>query len=188
MTSRKALCAELTEFASRHPSDQERAQRFTHFVQAHPNCAERTLTTGHLTGAAWLIDPPGERVLLTHHRKLQRWLQLGGHADGDLDIAAVARKEAEEESGLSQLQLLRPLFDLDDHQIPARKTEPEHTHYDIRYVIVAEGSLEPEVSHESLALRWWPIAELASPAWDASIKRMARRWLREREQWLAGTT
>jgi len=184
MTSRSELCQQLAEFADRHPDDRARAERFRQFVQDHPDCAERSLARGHLTGAAWLIDPPGQRVLLTHHRKLQRWLQLGGHADGDLDIAGVALKEAVEESGLDQLRLLQPVFDLDDHSIPQRKQDPEHLHFDIRYVIVAEGSLEPKISHESLDLRWWQIEELTQPNWDESISRMAQRWLDERDQWL----
>lgn len=185
MPERTSLRAEIDDFAQRYPTDAARARRFVNFIDRHPDCAERSLAIGHLTGAAWLVDPSGDRVLLTHHRKLQRWLQLGGHADGDLDLAAVALKEAEEESGLGDLQLLRPLLDLDDHLIPARGDEPEHTHYDLRYVIIARGSLQPQISHESLDLRWWPIEALSQSDWDDSIQRMAQRWLRDRKRWLA---
>ena len=185
MTSRSQLSTEISDFAQRYPQDRPRCQRFLDFIRAHPDCAHRSLEVGHLTGAAWLIDPVGDQVLLTHHRKLDRWLQLGGHADGDLDLAAVALKEAEEESGLDQLLLLQPLFDLDDHRIPARKSDPEHTHYDFRYVIVAHGSLEPKISHESLDLRWWPVQALTGQQWDESLNRMARRWLANRERWLS---
>lgn len=120
----------------------------------------------------------GERVLLTHHRKLGRWLQLGGHADGDRDLARVALREAEEESGLADLQVEPAIFDLDRHWIPARGNEPGHWHYDVRYVVRATGSECFAVSDESLALAWMPIEALvADPTADASLRRMAQRWM-----------
>ncbi len=184
MPNRQLLIAELEQFAQRYPSDQDRAGRFIDFVNAHPDCAARELAVGHLTGAAWLVDPGGARVLLTHHRKLQRWLQLGGHADGDLDLAAVALKEAQEESGLPDLQLLQPLLDIDDHPIPANARDPAHVHYDLRYVVIARGSLQPTISDESLDLRWWPVSDLTESTWEPSLRRMAVRWLTQREHWL----
>ena len=133
---------------------------------------------GHFTGSAWLVSADGERALLTHHRKLQRWLQLGGHADGDHDLAAVALREAEEESGLPGLRLAsREIFDLDRHWIPERKEVPGHWHYDARYVVVAGASEEFVVSEESLELAWRPVSEIAREE-DASMRRMATRWLR----------
>jgi ADP-ribose pyrophosphatase YjhB (NUDIX family) len=107
---------------------------FQAFAGAHTDCCERTLAEGHFTGSAWLVSADGERVLLTHHRKLGRWLQLGGHADGEGDLAAVALREAEEESGLSRLLVEPEIFDLDRHLIPARGSEPAHWHYDVRFL------------------------------------------------------
>lgn len=133
---------------------------------------------GHFTGSAWLVSGDGQRVLLTHHRKLQRWLQLGGHADGDRDLARVALREAQEESGLVDLQVESEIFDLDRHWIPARSNEPGHWHYDVRHVVRATGSECYAVSEESLALAWKPVHMLASdPATDVSLRRMASRWL-----------
>ena len=174
---RSPLLADLQTLATEWPEEAARIQRFTDFIRAHENCAGRELTVGHLTGSAWLVDPTGTQVLLTHHRKLQRWLQLGGHADGELDIAAAALREAQEESGLDGLQLVdRHPFAIDDHRIPARGSEPEHTHYDICYVVRATADLQPVLSEESLDLRWWPIAELCDHG-EAFLARMARRWL-----------
>ena len=117
-------------------------------------------------------------MLLTHHRKLGRWLQLGGHADGDADLAQVALREAEEESGLVDLVVHADIFDIDRHAIPARGSEPEHWHYDVRFVVRAAGSEDFAISEESLALAWKPVAEIAAdPASDESLRRMATKWL-----------
>lgn len=138
----------------------------------------RERLAGHYTASAWLVDALGERLLMTHHRKLDRWLQLGGHADGDRDLAAVALREAEEESGLVDLVVSPEIFDLDRHWIPERSDVPGHWHYDVRYVVRATGSEDFAVSDESHALAWRSIAGLLEdPATDPSIARMARKWM-----------
>ena len=154
------------------------ARCFLAFLDSAPDVFERRHPAGHFTGSAWLVSADGERALLTHHRKLDRWLQLGGHADGDADLRAVALREAEEESGLAGLTVESEVFDLDRHWIPARGAEPGHWHYDVRYVVRAGASEDFFVSEESLALAWWDVKRLATEAGiDASLQRMARRWL-----------
>jgi 8-oxo-dGTP pyrophosphatase MutT (NUDIX family) len=157
------------------------AEIFLDFLDSSPDVFHRRHPPGHFTGSAWLVSADSERVLLTHHRKLGRWLQLGGHADGDSDLARVALREAEEESGLVDLQVEPTIFDLDRHWIPARGDEPGHWHYDVRYVVRATGSERFAVGEESLALAWMPIDGLAvDPASDVSLRRMARRWIARR--------
>ncbi|MGH8122589.1 MAG: NUDIX hydrolase [Rudaea sp.] len=146
-------------------------------MTAHPGAAERSLAQGHLTGSAWLVSKDGKRVLLTHHRKLDRWLQLGGHADGDVDLARTALREAQEESGLPDLVGEAAIFDLDRHPIPAHGDEPAHWHYDVRFVVRATGSETFALSDESHALAWRDIGTLAHDASaDESLRRMARKW------------
>jgi len=148
------------------------------FVEAHPDCAERSLQTGHLTGSAWIVDRERKRTLLTHHRKLNKWLQLGGHADGELDLLAVALREAREESGLTRLRVVETaIFDVDRHLIPARKTEPDHWHYDIRFMLEAEPEEPFVVSDESHDLAWIEIARMAEYNAEESMLRMARKTL-----------
>ncbi|KAG1530262.1 hypothetical protein G6F50_017436 [Rhizopus delemar] len=103
---------------------------------------------------------------------------LGGHADGDRDLARVALKEAEEESGLGGLVLEDPaIFDLDKHWIPERKDVPGHWHYDGRCVSRALGGVAFVLSEESLELAWRPVTEgAADPQSDESMQRMAHRW------------
>jgi len=143
---------------------------------ADPFMRERL--AGHFTAASWLVDGSGTRVLLTHHRKLDRWLQLGGHADGDRDLARAALKEAEEESGLTGLAIEPPIFDLDRHWIPERGDVPGHWHYDARYVVHARETEDYIVSDESHDLAWRDIAAVAEDLdLDPSLRRMARKWL-----------
>lgn len=174
------ILAALAAFRGAVPEDPA-LEAFVGFAVQHADCCERTLAVGHFTGSAWLVSADGERVLLTHHRKLDRWLQLGGHADGDPDLARVALREAEEESGLSGLVVEGGIFDLDRHAIPARGSEPEHWHYDVRYVVRAGGSEDFAVSDESHALAWKRVDELAADEGaDPSLRRMARKWLAPR--------
>ena len=163
-------------------AEQRTAQTlFTEFARSHPDCCQRTHPPGHFTGSAWLVGADGTRVLLTHHRKLGRWLQLGGHADGDADLARVALREAEEESGLAGLRVEGGIFDLDCHAIPARGSDPAHLHWDVRYVVRAGADECYAVSAESLDLAWRPIAAIAADAnADASLRRMAVKWLQAR--------
>lgn len=148
-----------------------------------PDCFLRSNLHGHFTGAAWLVSADGQRVLLTHHRKLDRWLQLGGHADGDPDLRRVALREAEEESGLAGLAIEEDIFDLDRHWIPARAEVSGHWHYDVRFVVRATGSEQYVVSAESHDLAWRDIRAIADDAsMDESLRRMAGRWLERQRQ------
>ncbi len=174
---RARLRAEFEGYARSCPAQAELARDYIALVE-DPLAFSRERLDGHFTGSAWLVSADGSRVLLTHHRKLQRWLQLGGHADGDPDLAAVALREAEEESGLIGLALEGGIFDLDRHWIPERGEVPGHWHHDVRYVVRAGGHEDFTVTEESLELAWVEIVVLASdPVFDASLRRMARAWL-----------
>jgi 8-oxo-dGTP pyrophosphatase MutT (NUDIX family) len=173
---RQRLLGLIDEYAHRYPDERAVVARFREFLAEHPRCFERDCWAGHITGSAWLVNPAGTHVLLTHHRKLGRWLQLGGHSDGDPDPLAVARREAEEESGLAVRMLDKAIFDLDVHEIPARKTDPAHFHFDVRFSLVAEHE-SFAVSRESLELAWVPLTELATYSGEESVLRMGWKWL-----------
>lgn len=176
---RQTLLDELSEYGLRHPEESELVSRFTNFVKKEASCFERSLAVGHITGSAWVVNADGSHVLLTHHRKLDRWLQLGGHADGDSNVLAVAFKEAEEESGLSGFeQVGAGIFDLDIHPIPERKGEPAHLHYDVRYVLRATGGTDYVVSDESHDLRWVEPSDIEDLTAEPSMMRMVRKWLK----------
>ncbi|MGA7436856.1 MAG: NUDIX hydrolase [Luteibacter sp.] len=174
------LASAIDHYAGRHP-DEPDVGHFRDWLATEAKPFHRETLAGHFTGSAWLVSADGVRVLLMHHRKLQRWLQPGGHADGEADLAHVALREAEEETGLTDLVVMPTLFDLDRHVIPARGQEPEHWHYDARYVVQARGSEAFEANEESLGLAWREIADIArDEASDPSLRRMARKWLAQR--------
>ena len=148
------------------------------FVAAHEDCFRRELGIGHVTGSAWVLSPDRRRVLLTHHRKLDLWLQLGGHADGEWDVRLVALREAREESGLVRVRLLADaIFDVDVHSIPARAREPAHFHYDVRFVCEADDVEPLVVSDESHDLAWVELDRVAVLSADRSVLRMVRKSL-----------
>ena len=176
--------------------------RFRSFIAATPDCCERDSPLGHLTGSALVITPDLNQVLLTLHRKLGKWLQLGGHADGSPQLHEVAMREANEESGLESLyflpyervlwasqtsgpgmQLGLPMpFDFDAHAIPARPGEPAHVHYDVRFLIVA-NHLDPLViSEESRDLRWFAVEAARQASQERSMERQFLKlaWLKQR--------
>ena len=178
---RNKLIGDLEAYRTRHPGEAATADRFLDFVRHHQRCFHRDCLPGHVTASAWLIDPGGGRVLLTHHRKLSRWLQPGGHCDGDPDTLRTALREAAEESGLTVEACLDAPLDIDVHAIPARKAsptraaEPAHFHYDVRYALRARSD-DFVVSEESHALAWVGFAELADYTRETSILRMLAKW------------
>lgn len=173
---RDPLLRLLAAYARRFPAERAVAEGFTAFVAAHPDCFERTCVPGHVTGSAWVVSHDRTQFLLTHHRKLGRWLQVGGHSDGDPDTAAVALREATEESGIAGLVLATPEpLDLDAHEIPARGDEPAHVHYDVRFLIVAPSGATIAISEESLDLRWFPADAPLAVASDESVARLMRK-------------
>lgn len=174
--SRRALLDELRDYHPADPRERAMRDRLAVFVEAHPDAFERASQTGHVTGSVWIVDPSRTRALLTHHRKLGKWLQLGGHADGETDVRAVALREAREESGLRSLRFAQDgIYDVDVHAIPARPGEPAHEHYDVRFALEADPAEPLVVSDESHELAWIPIAELARYGADESVLRLARK-------------
>jgi len=148
--------------------------RFVSLLQNFRNCFSRSLNTGHITTSAWIIDNEASSALLVHHRKLNKWLQPGGHADGKEDVAAEAQREATEETGLSKLHLVSSqIFDLDIHQIPARGTVPAHFHYDIRFLFMADKTLPITTSQESHEVKWFELDQISTLTnGSRSIERM----------------
>lgn len=163
------------------PTDQaEKADKakMLDFLKINENCFERTLTTGHFTGSCWLENYDGTKFLLTLHKKIGLWLQLGGHADGDSDIVRVALKEAHEESGLKHIELVSPdIFDVSVHLVGEYKGIPAHYHYDVRFLLRAADSREEiTISEESTDLRWFGEPPIPRDFHGSELWRMFDKW------------
>lgn len=148
------------------------------FVRNNPDCFERSLKKGHITGSAWLVNQDNSKALLMHHAKLDLWVQLGGHCDGESDVLAVAIKEAQEESGINGIEAVsNEIFDIDVHKIPARKDEPEHYHYDIRFLLRVNSDEDVVQNRESKELRWISRNPKELPTDKRSVVRMFNKWI-----------
>ena len=184
---REGLLELLDRYARRHPDEGATVDRIRALLETrdrayHRDCFE----PGHITSSAWIVSRESGSALLTHHRKLERWLQLGGHTDGETDVVASAIREAEEESGLARFAALPrggppEILDVDVHVIPARGDEPAHEHHDVRFLLeVSEKQPISAQVAESLDVRWFAPAEIAGRTDEESVLRMARKaavWL-----------
>jgi 8-oxo-dGTP pyrophosphatase MutT (NUDIX family) len=180
---RQPLLSLLRAYNPTDPHEQMMLGDTLTFVTQHENCFERSLLEGHITGSAWIVSPDRQQVVLIHHRKLDRWFQPGGHADGNPDVAAVALQEAQEETGLQTLSLIHApgesstIFDVDVHPIPERGNVPTHLHYDIRFLIQANPHEPFGYSDEIKDVCWVYIKEIIRFSDEESIKRMAHKTL-----------
>ena len=162
--AREALRESLLRHVPADSAETEDLAEILTLVENEPACFSRSLfAPGHVTGAAFIVCRATGKVLLHHHRRLNAWLQLGGHDSGESDPRATALREGREESGLPDLALLVPdILDVDVHDIPAGKGEPPHKHHDVRYALRTE---RPEAIRkddaESLDLAWFTLEEAA---------------------------
>jgi 8-oxo-dGTP pyrophosphatase MutT (NUDIX family) len=185
---RRHLLDMLGRYQRVFPDEAAVVDRICELVESHADCFDRACRPGHITGAAWIISADRRRCLLTHHRKLDRWLQLGGHADGQWQVDEVALREAREESGMAAFDFVRidgalmPL-DIDVHQIPERRDahghllEDAHEHHDVRFLLIAHPNQEVCISDESHDVAWFTPEEVLQRTNEESILRMLRKAL-----------
>lgn len=178
--ARQQLLAALSAHVPADDDEGRDRDAIAALVAGSARCFDRDFyTPGHVTGSAFLVDPASGRVLLHHHRRLGRWLQLGGHDAGEHDPLATALREAAEESGLTDVEPLSPaILDVDVHEIPAARGEPAHLHHDVRYALrTASPEAIARDDAESLDLAWLPLDEaarrMAEPGADRALRRLA---------------
>jgi 8-oxo-dGTP pyrophosphatase MutT (NUDIX family) len=158
-------------------------QRSIDFIEDHEDCFYRELWPAHVTGSTWVVNPQRSHVLMLHHKKHDQWFQPGGHADGQSDIMAVALRETQEETGLSEnsIKLLaEDIFDVDIHAIPAMGKDPAHEHIDVRFLIEIDDDLVVPGNDESHQVIWVPLYHVSRYNNNRSTYRMVEKTRRMR--------
>ena len=174
--TRETLLALLNKYSPYNALESKMLNEMILFVGQHEDCFLRSNLKGQVTGSAWILDYDHQHVLLVHHAKLDKWLQPGGHTDGNANVFEVALKEAKEETGLQSLVSFgEEIFDIDVHTIPTHKDVPEHKHFDIRYIFEADIREKPQINEESKDCKWIALEEVKNFNNEASVLRMIEK-------------
>ena len=167
----------LYNYQSQYPDEKIIVDKMREFLNEHKDCFSRSNITGHFTGSGWLVDEERNWVVLTHHKKLGKWLQLGGHADDNNNLLEVALTECTEESGLQSVKVIsEQIFDIDIHIIPRYEDTPKHLHFDVRFLFEAIKGLEPIIaSNESNEVAWIKLDHVHTKNSEQSLQRMVKK-------------
>lgn len=170
------LIDQLKDYRIRFPQESERVDFFFDFINHKNQHFLRENDYGHFTASAFIVNKTSSKILLTHHGKLDKWIQLGGHADGNTDLLAVALQEAREESGIQDFTIpTQKILDIDYHQIPPFKNTPAHIHFDVRYLLVTDDRIPIVISKESKDLQWIPMQKISDYTEERSMLRPIKK-------------
>ena len=176
MSSIESLLANAAPTTAVSPTVVERALEL---VRSGDSTDRDRFSPGHFTASGFVVSPDGSSLLLIHHRRLDRWLQPGGHIDPeDTSPIVAAAREVAEETGVVVKPILPELIDFDIHSIPPRAPEPAHEHFDLRFAFRAltEALVAADEVHDAV---WVPWKDLDTYAVDASVTRATAALRRE---------
>lgn len=168
----------LQKYKAYDEYEQKNLQNFSNFLQNSKEPFVRSNFIGHITGSAYLLSNDLSQVLLHHHRFLNKWLQFGGHSDGDANTLRVAFRETIEESGIDSIvPLSLDIVDIDIHNVPpnAQKYEPAHLHYDVRFIFLTDHK-DFKISQESNEIKWFDFTQFKSLFSKTEHYRFAKKW------------
>ncbi|WP_342270130.1 NUDIX hydrolase [Rickettsia endosymbiont of Orchestes rusci] len=169
----------LLNYNSNYPAEINNKIKMLEFLNNYKNPFSRELAIGHFTASAFLLNSDKTKFLLMHHNKLNKWIQLGGHCNGDSDVLAVAIKEAKEESGIEEIEpISTEIYDLDIHYIPERHQELAHYHYDVRFLLKTIDNDNFVKNDEASELRWIEFSSysLKDFSLEESVTRMIEKY------------
>jgi 8-oxo-dGTP pyrophosphatase MutT (NUDIX family) len=158
------------------PARRTQAEDTLSFVNQHMNCFSRGNQVGHITGSSLIINEGATHTLLHHHRKIDKWIQLGGHSDDDSNTLRVALTEAEEESGLTGFRVVsEDIFDIDVHEFPAMANLKAHLHYDVRFLLQISSDLPlNKIDRESKDIAWIPLERIMQDDDFVLVRKLVR--------------
>lgn len=183
------LLHQLENYHPFDPHETHMAVRLRRFLEVAQHPFERELAGqapehGHVTGSAWVVNPEFTKCVLLYHAKLAKWVQPGGHCDGDSDVLNVAQREATEETGLDVIALPDGIFDVDIHEIPEYWNTPAHLHFDVRYLFTADPAQRIISNHESRGVRWVALEEAGKLSGEESILRLIKKTVSRKSTFL----
>ena len=175
-----SLRLQLSRYRPANATEAAFVDRMLELSRADGACERAHFSPGHFTASAFVLSPERTDLVLIHHKKLGIWVQPGGHVEeADADLLSAARREVLEEVGLSELEELpgalgSAVFDVDIHLIPARKADPSHEHFDVRFAFVAK-TRKLVHSDEVADLRWVPLSQVEQMGTDESVLRAVNK-------------
>ncbi len=172
---RKKLLSLLKQYKPYDACEAEVKDRLVDFVKSTKSCFDNFFREGHITASAWVLDKENKKVGLVLHKLFKRWLQPGGHSDGNPDTPQEALREAQEEFGIEGLRLdSENIFDIDIHLIKEDKKRDlgEHYHFDVRFLVTGDSNVPPKVSDEVTDVRWVKLADVIKLNSEEAFKRM----------------
>ncbi|MEK7592576.1 MAG: NUDIX hydrolase [Patescibacteria group bacterium] len=176
--TRNFILNHLRDYQSIDTDEEKSRRKIISFIEHDKQCFDYDNALGHVTGSAFVVNSTYTHTLLTHHKKLNMWVQFGGHSDGEIDTFAVAKREAYEESGLRKLNdtpLCTGIFDVDIHTIPAHNEKKAHDHFDIRILLVADINEPLLISDESHDVQWIKLSDAHTYNTQTSFLRMIEK-------------
>lgn len=175
----EALSLMVKRYEPLDTNDSKSRKSLLRFLESSTHPFGKANPLGHVTASTWIINHDATKVLMTYHRKLEKWLQLGGHTNEDESIQEAALREAREESGNEAIELLYDaIYDLDVHFIPAHGATPAHYHYDVRFLCLANDDGPIAISDESIDLKWISVSKINEYTVEPSILRMIEHMTR----------
>ena len=171
----KSLDILLLEYSKIYPEESAPLEMLQFLEQG--NCFSKKNLNGHFTGSAWLVNPEKDHVLMNHHKKLNKWIQFGGHSDGEKNLLETALREMKEETAIKNFRVVTDeIFDVDIHPIPICNSMPAHCHYDVRFLIEADPEKNQiSASKESFDILWVPIDKVCNYNPELSVQRMVSK-------------
>lgn len=177
---RDLLLSQLQSYKTQYikknePKEVKIADQIIEFINNNTDCFHRSNTKGHITGSALLLNNTEDKALLMLHKKINKWFQLGGHADGESNILKVAIKEAQEESGILGIEsICNEIIDVDIHLID-KGTDIPHYHFDVRFLLKVTSDENFVINRESLDLRWMNLDEVKDLSLESSLLRLMKK-------------